>query len=411
MKILNKKDFIVSILFVTIITVFFVGTVFTSAKYIAWSVLKNHYEYQTDDSLSAKVSSYVTAYESSFNDSVFIKENCIDLFGLLQNIMGKRVIPTNGFTGTIVKGNDNKLYTANSVTENDLVKDYSNDDINQYADSLIKLKSQLSLKNIKLLYVQAPQKYHSEVNVPINIDEKYLDSRVEKMLSLIENRVDYINFNEIIKDNSINKDSVFFKTDHHWTVQSAFLCYQNICSYLNENMSFNIEHELYDNDSWNVNILKNSYLGSSGVRVGSYYVGRDDFALITPNFNTSFVRKYTSTRTLTYKGDYAHSIIDNYDSLINNRIDPIWGDYCGSDTSFVSIKNLTSRNNKEILIIKDSFALPICAFMSTTCKQLDICDLRSYNSSITDTIETNKYDLIILIYNPQALSATFFNFS
>ncbi|MBR5923095.1 MAG: hypothetical protein IKZ59_04800 [Clostridia bacterium] len=413
MKYLKNKDFIVSITFIAFITVVFAGTVLTHVKDIAWNVMRNSESYVTDNSVNSKARSYITAYESAFNDNIIVKEKCVDFFGLLQKAMGKRVIPTNGFTGTIVKGNDNKLYTANSVTVSNSKRNYSNEDIDAYANSLIELKSLLSSQNTDILYVQVPQKYHSGVKVPISLDADYSDSRIKKMKSLIGDKIDYIDFNEIIeKDDSIKRDDVFFKTDHHWTAESAFLCYQSICSYINSNFSFSINPDLFDRDNWNFNILKNSYLGSSGVRVGKYYVGKDNFALITPKFETDFVRNYVSQKTVTYSGDFRHALINGYETFMKGNYKELsWGCYCGSDTSFVSIKNNLAENEKKILVVKDSFALPICAFMSTTCKQLDICDLRYYNSSLVELAKKEGYDLVVFIYNPSAFDTAFFNFN
>ena len=300
----SKKDLIVTVLFVAFITAVFLGTVFTNARVIAWNVIKNNERYITEDTINSKVRSYVTAYENSFNDNIFVKDECVDFFGLLQKAMGKRVIPTNGFTGTIVKGSDNKLYTTNSVTVNDSRRVYSDEDIKKYADSLIKLNSQLSEINTELLYVQAPQKYYSGVKTPISINSENTDKMVDKMLQLIDGKVNYIDFNRIIDENNIDRNDVFFKTDHHWTTESAFLCYQSICNYANEHFSLSIDPYLFDRRNWEFNVIKNSYLGSTGVRVGRFYVGKDDFTMITPKFNTNFVRNYTSTRIVTYSGDY-----------------------------------------------------------------------------------------------------------
>ena len=83
----SKKDLIVTVLFVTFITAVFLGTVFTNARVIAWNVIKNNERYITEDTINSKVRSYVTAYENSFNDNIFVKDECVDFFGLLQKAM------------------------------------------------------------------------------------------------------------------------------------------------------------------------------------------------------------------------------------------------------------------------------------------------------------------------------------
>ena len=406
------KNNILPIVFILVIMIGLFGTAITQGKQIAWNVVKNNEEYRSEDTVNGKLRSYISAFEGSVNDGVFLKERYIDLFGILQNAMNKDVIPSNGYTGTIVRGSDSKLYTASSITT-ESEGEYSLEDITEYSNALIQLNSIVKDSGAELLYVQAPQKYHEGVTVPIPIDAQRLLARKDAFLEQIDGKVNYIDMTQSIYDNGIDYDSLFFATDHHWTVDAAFWCYQEICEYLNTNTDYHIENTYYDSDNWNKYVLKNAYLGSSGVRVGSHYVGRDDFSLITPKFDTDFERHYMSNYMVDYNGEFTQCILTDYEKFLYEDYQGlIWGIYTGSDSPYVSIDNRLIDNDKKVLIVKDSFGLPVSAFMCTTCKNMVIYDLRyAHDKSLTHYIQDEGFDLVVIVYNPESLSSKMFNFT
>ena len=405
------KNNILPIVFLLVILIGLCGTMITQGKYIAWNVVNNHGDYQSEDNANNYTHSFIAAFESALNESVFLKNNYIDLFGVLQNAMNKDVIPSSGYTGTIVRGSDNKLYSAASVTTSDN-DTYSLEDIKEYSDALIQLNDVVKESGADLLYVQAPQKYYEGVTVPIPIDAQRVLVRKNEFLNQIDGRVNYIDLTQKIYDENLDYDGMFFATDHHWTVDAAFWCYQEICEYLNTNTDYHIDKEYYDADNWNKQVLENAYLGSTGVRVGSYYVGRDDFTLFTPKFDTDFERHYMSNYMVDYEGDFAHCVLTDYDKYIDgDYYDIIWGVYTGSDSPYVNIENKLINSDKRILVVKDSFGLPVSAFMSTTCNDLTIYDLRySHDESLTQYVKDEGFDLVIFVYNPESLSSTMFSF-
>ena len=78
---------------------------------------------------------------------------------------------------------------------------------------------------------------------------------------------------------------------------------------------------------------------------------------------------------------------------------------------YLRIKNQLIDNNYKILIIKDSFALPVVAFLSTCIKQIDMVDLRDTpKTDLKKLINNNEYDLIIQMYNTEAFDDKMFSF-
>ena len=80
-------------------------------------------------------------------------------------------------------------------------------------------------------------------------------------------------------------------------------------------------------------------------------------------------------------------------------------------TGFLRIKNRLIDNDYKILIIKDSFALPVVAFLSTCINQIDLIDLRDKpKADLESIINNNNYDLIIQMYNTEAFDDVMFSF-
>lgn len=404
------KKWLIPILFLMFIGLGCVGTIITNGKYIAWNVVKNSEAYLQDDNLFGHMDSYIVAFETALNESVFLKELYVDVFGMLQKTMRKEVIPHVDASKTIVKGSDEKLYFASTITVNNATNVENGVDV--YANALIQLQEVVRETGGELLYVQAPQKWHQTVRTPINIDAENMNLRAEKLVQAISGQITTINLMQEIEKQSLKYEDLFYATDHHWTTETAFWCFQQICLCLNDSFDWKIEETIYDSQSWSYHTLKEAYLGTTGVRVGKYFVGKDDYTLIVPKFPTQFVRTYLSTDLLEYSGDFSHALLNNYDQLIGGDYKSLkWGTYTGSDSALVKIDNLDTSNEKKILVIKDSFALPVCAFLGTVSKQVQIYDLRyPHESSVVDYIKQEQFDIVMFLYNPEAINGTMFRF-
>ena len=68
-----------------------------------------------------------------------------------------------------------------------------------------------------------------------------------------------------------------------------------------------------------------------------------------------------------------------------------------------------------MLLIKDSYANPVATFMALGVSELEVIDLRYFegemNMSLTDYINQSNPDLVIMLYNANALKDNaFFNY-
>lgn len=63
-----------------------------------------------------------------------------------------------------------------------------------------------------------------------------------------------------------------------------------------------------------------------------------------------------------------------------------------------------------MLLIKDSFSLPLAAFLSNVCSDVYLVDPRYYDDDITDLTNKLNTDFVFVTFSPPDLTREFFNF-
>ncbi len=87
----------------------------------------------------------------------------------------------------------------------------------------------------------------------------------------------------------------------------------------------------------------------------------------------------------------------------------------GGNYGYIKITNKLNANGKKVLLIKDSYANPVAPYLALSVSELEVVDPRYFEDemhmSITDHISQSNPDLVIMLYNPNALKDdTFFNY-
>ncbi|MFT8350694.1 DHHW family protein [Clostridium saccharoperbutylacetonicum] len=336
--------------------------------------------------------------EALSTDSVMFKTKFIELNGLFNRVLGKRLV------------NDvDKDYNVGKLDNGYLVFTNPKIDITKYAQQTKDFKDYLAKQNIPLLYIQAPYKISKyDPELPTGF-ENYTNENDDNMLAALSKaNVNTLDFREEIAKDNLNHYDMFFKTDHHWTPKAGFWAATKVAHLLRDNYNFKINEEDYNLDNYNINTLNHWFLGSQGKRVGVTYTGDDDIDLITPKFETDF-NFSVPTSNINRSGEFKDTMF-LYD-LINKKdyynLSP-YESYIGGNYDLNLITNNKSPNNKRILLVRDSFACAMTPFLAMSCKNLDTIDLRYYTASIKSYIEQNRPDVVILMYSNQ--QDEYFNF-
>jgi len=387
---------ITAIIFLLVLLIGIIGyaSIDKFIKPVAWQLIKGYSNnvMQEDSTSYDKVVNVRNRIEDFFKKELYPKNVYINLYGAVNNVVGNKFIADANPLYNVVKLNNNYLVFVYPKSKN----------IAQYAQNLIELNTYLKQKDIALLYIQAPNKINKFDNqLPTGVDD-FTNSDADEFLQTIRNSgVDTMDFREIIHDNKINHFEMFFKTDHHWKPEAGLWATEKLSEKLVSDYNFKIDTQLYDPKNYNVEVKKNWFLGSLGKRVGLYYGGVDDISIITPKFETN-LEYIIPSKNIDKIGSFENTLID-YDKISKRdyfTLSP-YSFYTGGDFPLSSVINNKLVSGKKILLVRDSFACVVAPFLSLSCSELDIIDLRHYtDSTLIKYIDKTNPDIVIFLYNP-----------
>lgn len=368
-------------------------TVLKNGKTIAASVIYSiKDQYTSNPSGESLVSGFTEGMEEGVTDNFWLKELYVDLYGLTERLLGRDYIRDANPSNVVVKDQDENLHFITFPF-----------DYEQPLNGLVEINEALKQERIPLLFVQTPLKVIEDyTTLPPSVVDYSKKNTDEFLSKLEENDIDFIDLRENVKEDGLDLSTLFFKTDHHWRTETAFWATDKVTQILNERYSLDLNQDgsYTDLKSYNKKTYKNFFLGSQGRRVGRLYAGVDNYTLITPKFNTDYeVTINKSDSSTTYAGTFEetilkHSLLDEEESVYTNR----YASYFGGDYPEVIIKNKLQKEGKKVLIVKDSFALPFSAFLSTMFEETRMIDTRYFKEDLLNYIDDYQPDVVLYVY-------------
>lgn len=357
--------------------------------------------------ISASFSDTISAIDGTMNDNTVGKYKFIEFYGYLQKLMYKN--EESNFE--VVRAKDGSLhYTFFTQKPNPVY-------------TLVKrtkaLKEGLKDKNTKLIYMMPPDKYiRGYSQFPYGIPYSYANETADIFLNLLnQNNVDTIDLRKNLDKSSISKDQLFFKTDHHWTIQTAFWEFGQLANILKTKYGQNIDKDGFYTNKNNYNFItyKNSYVGSLGRKTGITYSGVDDFTLIYPKFETNYsYYSKTGNQETRLDGRFEEALLTVDPFRTNKGTYALEADkyssYLFGNQGIVHVVNKDNPNGPKVLFVKDSVTVPLAAFLSTVCSDVYLVDPRYYTGSIPDYINSVKTDFVFVSFYPEDLVEDFFTF-
>ena len=350
------------------------------------------YPFETNENILVNKENYVDKYLSIINEvkSSLQKKTSNYLIGYekfaelsynYNKILGYKLVSNNGGSSRIEisKGYYSRINTK---------KDVSN-----CAKNLIDFNEYLNSLGINFLYVQAPYKISENQKIS-KIYNDYTNDNVNNLLRLIESKVNYLDLRK-----SINKLDSFYKTDHHWLPETGLLATGKISKYINNNYDMNLNIRNVEPNNYNYKTYPEMYFGYDGRNVSLANAEPEDFTLITPKFDTKLNIKIFE-KSINKTGSYKETLI-NWDKVKYDDFYNIvqYSAYMYGDRQLIEIKNEYIKNDKKILLIKDSFSEVVSPFLSLETEYLSIIDLRYFNGSLKSYINKFKPDMVITMYN------------
>lgn len=354
------------------------------------------FSWDSEKTVAKNISAIEKNIESIVNDNVGLRSQYIEINGLAQKLVGKKIVEDADVSSTVIKLNNGFLtFVIDKAPDSTIEK---------RADSVVELKDYLDSKNIDFLYVQAPYKNDEfDPQLPVGIEDYSISNSMRFVSALNEKGINTLNLIECIREDNLDWYSLFFKTDHHWKNESGLWAYGKLAQHLNESFGYSIDESSWNTDSYTITTHKNAFLGSQGKRTGSLYSGLDDISVIIPKFETSLT--YDNDITDVHRsGTFEQSVLFAEKHITGNMYD----NFCYSvnldgDFGRLKITNHLDTSGKKVLIIKDSFANPVITFLAPNVAEIEVVDLRlianETGESLREVIEEVNPDTVIMLYN------------
>ena len=386
--VLNKSVKVLKILFANweckLLALAFFGIIF----FYGWQermILKDFVDILASGD-SAAIQESLSGLEKTYQENTYGKNQLVNLDGALYNIAGRTRM------NDVIKLNNGHL---TSVREQSL-------EAPQNADTIVYTHQYLGIREIPFLFVLAPYNICAlDKQLPLKVSDYTNEDADVFMNVLYENNVPVLDLRKTLHQEGLDHYDMFFKTDHHWTIEGSFWAFQKLTDYMEKNWDFPIDPVCTDPANYQTDVYKEWSLGSKGKRTGRYFTGIDDFSLIYPKFDTqmslSIPAEGIERSGSFYDAIFAMDRIQQTDYFAMIPYDA----YIGGIYPLVIHENPGAKTDKKILLIKDSYASPVEAFLSTCFTQVHCIDMRQYEGKVGDYIEEFQPDGVICFYNTQ----------
>ncbi len=179
---------------------------------------------------------------------------------------------------------------------------------------------------------------------------------------------------------------LYYKTDHHWTTQGAYLAHEQFCQLKGLSP--------FDTNAYQAESVPGFY-GTHYSATRRWNVQPDTityYPLDNPMtiFDIGAETEYTPRTTESMINTEKFGTRDKYAAFLdgNNGYSVIEGNGEGS-----------------ILVVKDSYANCFVPFLTANYEKIGVVDLRNFSYGLDSTIESEGYDQILILYNFQTFIA------
>jgi len=183
-----------------------------------------------------------------------------------------------------------------------------------------------------------------------------------------------------------NNTQLYYRTDHHWTTDGAFVAYKKACKVMN--IKETIKYDSY--------AVKNDFRGTLFSKSG-FSNGMDDaIKIYLPRSGSSYknsVIYYSDTKKKTTRF-YQLNNLDKKDAYT------VFG---GSNHPMYTIETPT-KSSQNLLVVKDSYANSFIPFLAQHYRKIVVVDPRYFYDDINNIIKSNNISQVLFLYN----SNTFF---
>lgn len=366
------RNKLIVIVFIIYILVFSLGSVIAKDRHFSMMENRNLAQFPKANVESVLKGDFSESFENYMSDQLVFKDFLVRL-----KVGENRILNQSSVNGVFF-AKDNMLIQDYKNAYNQLSKNvgYVSEFVCQNQDFSV---SWLIIPNACYIYEDKLPAYAS------CYDQKevlaYILGNADESINVIDCS------NELMEEKN---DYIFYKTDHHWTINGAYIGYKKLCDSLGLNATKKSEYK--------ISTVNEDFLGSLYSNAPSFGQAADKIELFSNPLGE-------------YQVFYADKNITT-DSLYNEdnlKTKDKYTVYLDGNHSLIRIKSnhvneQYNENEGKLLVIKDSYAHSLLPLLADNYSEIVVVDLRYYHQSVSELARESKITDILFINNLEFLS-------
>lgn len=176
---------------------------------------------------------------------------------------------------------------------------------------------------------------------------------------------------------------LYYRTDHHWTTYGAYYAYVELCGKLGL--------DAVPMDQFEIECVSEDFCGTTYSKVNDFSIrGEEIFRFTLPGQALRVTYGSSASAEVTdslYNEEYLREK-DKYSYFLNNIND------------LVTIENDNARTDRQLVLIKDSYANCFVPFLTEHFSKIYVVDLRHYRASVIELINSDEAITdVVILYN------------
>lgn len=315
---------------------------------------------------------FLQDFSTYMQDQVAFRDTWIDLESAFNNLAFGKVEESN-----ILLGKDGWMFTK--------LFDVSPDTQKQLSKNLDAVTNFASRHPGKVTFLLAPSaSVINPENLPVGAPMVDENAMLDDIFAQVSSSADVLDLRDVF---TLEKDEyLYYKTDHHWTTQGAYLAYQQFCQLKGLTPFDTAAHEAVSIPNFYGTHYSAARRWDVQPDVITYYPLDNPMTIYDITGETQYSARKTETMVNTEK----FQTRDKYAAFLdgNNGYSVIEGNGEGS-----------------ILVVKDSYANCFVPFLTENYAKIGVVDLRNFSYGLDSTIESEGYDQVLILYNFQTFIA------
>lgn len=294
------------------------------------------------------------------NDQFIMRDSWISLKTKMDLMMGKKEF------NNVYLGESDQLFEK-------FMPSQENKEIQELLNAFVAEQKQ----KISLMLVPNPIEILKE-KLPYGVVTKSQSEYLLELKNGLDEKMQWIDMMEPMLE---HKDEyIYYRSDHHWTTLGAYYGFEQFANAKKININA---------DDWKSSLLSNSFYGTLASKSGYNSKTADEVYAYLPTQDTlSYVVKYIEEQkksSSVYQSENLYKN-DQYSVFLNGNHPLIEID-------------TTSKYDKRLLIIKDSYANAMIPFILPYYSKIVIVDPRYFSADIQDLIDEDEITDILFLYN------------